>query len=122
MRWMSVLSAVGVTAAIVMTSPICSWTAEVATPTPENAGQGAATSAPVQPPPPTDEKLSADKLARRNCSVCHSFQLVESQRLNRATWEWVMDDMVNKFGAVWISQDDQARIIDYLVEHYGPEK
>jgi cytochrome c-type biogenesis protein CcmH/NrfF len=86
------------------------------------AGQGPATSAPARPPAPSEEESSAEKLVRQNCSVCHSFRLVESQRLNRANWEWVMDDMVNKYGALWISKDDQARIIDYLVEHYGPEK
>ncbi len=122
MRWISILAAVGLTAGLVMPSPVCSSMAEGATPAPETGGQGEATSAPVRPPAASQDKPSVEKLAIQHCSVCHSFQLVESQRLNRANWEWVMDDMVNKYGAVWISKEDQERIIDYLVERYGPEK
>ncbi len=61
-------------------------------------------------------------LTREYCSACHSFQLVEKQRLNRATWEWVMEDMIIKFGAGWITQEEQIVIIEYLVQHYGPDE
>ena len=30
--------------------------------------------------------------------------------------------MVEQFGAGWITPPEQMAIIDYLVEHYGPEK
>ena len=76
----------------------------------------------VQPPAGSLEKLDAAAFTRRHCSICHSFQLVEAQRLNRATWEWVLDDMVNQFGAAWLTKEDQKTIINYLVEHYGPQK
>ncbi len=61
-------------------------------------------------------------LVQQHCSPCHSLRLVTAQRLDRANWEWVMDDMVNKYGARWITEELQKVIIDYLVEHYGPEK
>lgn len=59
---------------------------------------------------------------RGHCSVCHSFQLVEQQRLDRANWDWVMDDMIVKYGATWIDAEFRERLVDYLVEHYGPER
>lgn len=59
---------------------------------------------------------------RGHCSVCHSFELVEQQRLDRANWDWVMEDMIVKYGATWIDEEFRARLVDYLVEHYGPER
>ena len=32
------------------------------------------------------------------------------------------EDMVEQFGAGWITPPEQTAIIDYLVAHYGPEK
>ena len=40
----------------------------------------------IQPPAGSAEELGAAAFTRRNCSICHSFQLVESQQLDRATW------------------------------------
>jgi hypothetical protein len=37
-------------------------------------------------------------VVRGHCSVCHSYDLVEQQRLDRANWDWVMDDMIDKYG------------------------
>ena len=59
---------------------------------------------------------------RGHCSVCHSYELVEAQRLDRANWEWVMDDMIDKYGATWIDPGLREAIVDYLVEHQGPER
>jgi hypothetical protein len=59
---------------------------------------------------------------RGHCSVCHSFQVVESQQLDRANWEWVMEDMIVKYGATWIDDGLRERIVDYLVEHHGPSR
>lgn len=60
------------------------------------------------------------KLFETHCGVCHSLELPRSQRLDRNTWRWVMDDMVNKYGATWITEKQQERIIDYLTENHGP--
>jgi len=76
----------------------------------------------VQKPVIHEANPGPEVLTREYCSACHSFQLVQAQRLNRATWEWVMEDMVEQFGAGWITPPEQTVIIDYLVEHYGPEK
>ena len=62
------------------------------------------------------------EVVRGNCSPCHSMRLVTQQRLDRNNWEWVMEDMIKKFGATWISPELRAIIVDYLVQHYGPKK
>ncbi len=75
----------------------------------------------VSKPIVSEENPSSAVLTQEYCSACHSFQLVAAQRLDRATWEWVMDDMVEEFGAGWITAQEQRKIIDYLVKHYGPQ-
>lgn len=78
--------------------------------------------------PSEQGKSSTERLAEGKkrfeayCGTCHSLDLPKSQRLNRANWEWVMDDMVNQYGATWLTPEDQELIIDYLVSAYGPER
>ena len=69
-------------------------------------------------PPDLEE---GKKRFETHCGTCHSLSLPRSQRLDRAAWEWVMDDMVNEFGAKWLTADDQRLILDYLTGLYGPE-
>ena len=66
--------------------------------------------------------VDAEGLFETHCSVCHSLELPTSQRLDRANWEWVVTDMVSKYGATWITEEQQAIIIDYLVDNYGPSR
>lgn len=56
-----------------------------------------------------------------HCGTCHSLALPQSQRLDRGNWKWVIDDMVDQFGATWITDEQQALILDYLVQRYGPD-
>ena len=56
-----------------------------------------------------------------HCGACHSLALPRSQNLDRATWKWVIDDMVTEFGAVWLTAEDRQLILDYLVSAYGPD-
>lgn len=53
------------------------------------------------------------------CGSCHSLDLPRSQHLDRANWEWVLEDMVQKYKCS-VSPEQQAQILDYLVEHHGP--
>jgi cytochrome c5 len=76
------------------------------------SAQTGATRAKAEPLPP--------EVVRGHCSVCHSYALVAQQQLDRANWDWVMDDMIDKYGATWISPALRARIVDYLVDHHGP--
>ena len=67
-----------------------------------------------------DRLQQGRQLFETHCVVCHSLELPRSQQLNRATWEWVVSDMVNEFGATWLTEEQQKLIIDYLVVNYGP--
>ncbi len=96
--------------------------AAAAEPEKENSKQSSSTPRVVSRPEISQENPTAELLTREYCSACHSFQLVEKQRLNRATWEWVMEDMTIKFGAGWITKEEQKVIIEYLVQHYGPDE
>ncbi len=82
----------------------------------------AAAEAAPQKPPTVPTRESPQKLFENNCSGCHSLELPMSQRLDRATWEWVVSDMVDTYGASWITEVQQQMIIDYLVENYGPNR
>ena len=69
-----------------------------------------------------DGMQEGKQLFEAYCIVCHSLELPRSQQLDRATWEWVMNDMVNEFGATWITAEQQKLIVDYLVVNHGPPK
>ena len=72
--------------------------------------------------PESAPDTSPKVLFETHCSACHSLELPRSQRLNRNTWRWVVDDMVNEFGATWLTEQQQRIIIDYLVKNYGPDR
>lgn len=61
------------------------------------------------------------ELFETHCGACHSLDLPRSQRLDRANWKWVIDDMVNQFGATWLTEEQQKLILEYVVETYGPD-
>jgi mono/diheme cytochrome c family protein len=64
--------------------------------------------------------MSPEELFTTVCSSCHSLALPKSQNLDRGNWEWVIEDM-KEFGCSKIIGDEyKAKIVDYLVEHYGP--
>lgn len=62
------------------------------------------------------------QLFETHCATCHSLELPQSQRLDRFNWKWVIDDMVDQFGATWITEEQQEQILEYLVEAYGPDR
>jgi mono/diheme cytochrome c family protein len=91
-------------------------------------GGGPATPAaeigPARPASPeSDSELAPDDeaLYRQNCQPCHSLDLVEHQRLDRDDWEWVLDDMIEIYGASWIKPKQKSRLLEFLVERFGPE-
>ncbi|BAU47955.1 hypothetical protein SVA_1390 [Sulfurifustis variabilis] len=74
----------------------------------------------VSLPAPAQESADPDgkTLFRGYCGSCHSIELPESQQLDRANWEWVLEDMVEKYKCS-VTPEQQALILDYLVEHHG---
>ena len=69
-----------------------------------------------------EERPKGEQLFKVYCGSCHSLELPQSQHLDRDTWQWVISDMVEEFGASFITPEEQALILDYLVEHHGPRK
>lgn len=61
------------------------------------------------------------ELFEQVCSTCHNLNHPKSQRLDRANWEWVVGDMVEN-GCKFVDRRVKDRIVDYLVENYGPSR
>lgn len=64
-------------------------------------------------------ELTPQQLFEQTCSSCHNLDLPKSQRLDRANWEWVVEDMIN-YGLMGVPKQHLDRLIDYLAETYGP--
>ena len=68
----------------------------------------------------TPEMLDVVGLPARTATGLPPLVEQRAQRLDRANWEWVIDDM-KEFGCSKIVEDKyKAKIVDYLVENYGP--
>lgn len=74
----------------------------------------------VAPRPPASANESPKELFERICSACHTLSLPTKQRLNRATWEEVVSDMVSLYGCTFMTPVQQTKIIDYLAAMYTP--
>ena len=59
-------------------------------------------------------------LTRARCSICHSPDYIpmNSVFLTRAGWDAEVHKMIKVMGAP-ISEEEAARIINYLANHYG---
>jgi hypothetical protein len=57
------------------------------------------------------------KLVAGRCIICHSLEMVAQQRLDRATWQAIIDRMVS-YGLPASPEEKQA-ILDYLVTSLG---
>lgn len=66
--------------------------------------------------------LSDVELFEMVCNTCHSTALPKQQRLNREHWEWVISDMINDQGCNFLPEKHMQRILNYLVENYGPNR
>jgi virginiamycin B lyase len=54
------------------------------------------------------------------CTACHGTSNFTGSRFSRKDWEFVVSDMIDR-GAL-ITPEEKAIIVDYLVEHFGPEE
>jgi mono/diheme cytochrome c family protein len=75
---------------------------------------GGPAAAPPDPLPP-DEHMP---LVLGACIICHSPEMVAQQRLDRATWEAIVDRMIS-YGAP-ITPATRPLILDYLARRLGP--
>jgi hypothetical protein len=65
------------------------------------------------PLPPADRAFLEEK-----CTVCHSNERILAQRKDRAWWTELVARMKDHAEG-WITDDDAARILEYLVQTQG---
>lgn len=88
----------------------------------------AAAAAPVAyAPPPEAAKLAPGpnlEIAQSHCGICHSVDYITTQPRNfanpRAVWSAEVAKMRKTYGAP-ITDEDAAKIVDYLVAAYGSD-
>lgn len=74
------------------------------------------------------QEVSPERLAKgkeafeTNCRVCHDLSVPKSHHYDRANWEWVVDDMVNNYGATFITEEQQKLVVDYLAATQSPKQ
>ena len=88
----------------------------------EDSTRPAAPGLPSTPGQPQSAGRDGKALYESYCGACHSLEVVEGQRLDRGGWDWVLDDMIEEYGAEWITLDERALIADHLVRTFGPDR
>jgi hypothetical protein len=58
------------------------------------------------------------ELVLGSCIMCHAPEILAQQRLDRATWEVIVDRMIT-YGAP-ITRETRPLILEYLATHLGP--
>lgn len=59
------------------------------------------------------------RVVRENCLICHSDELIRSQRLTPKQWTTEVDKMIG-WGSP-LPADERRRVIDLLAAEYGPD-
>ena len=60
-------------------------------------------------------------LVKATCTACHSSKLVTQNRATREGW-LEMIRWMQRTQKLWDLGDNEAKILDYLAKHYGPEE
>jgi cytochrome c len=81
----------------------------------------AAPAAAQEPGSQRERDLAGRRAFERDCGGCHSLDLPRSQRLDRDIWLEVVDDMIKKYGATWITPENRGVIADYAARYFGPK-
>ncbi len=85
-------------------------------------GAGPATTAPAteQQPAPQGQPatLDGESLVAERCSTCHSLSRIQQASKTGAEWQATVARMVGK--GARLSAEEQAAVIQYLAETYGP--
>jgi len=61
---------------------------------------------------------SQEQLLQDRCTSCHSLAQVEGAQKTREEWDTTVSRMVGK--GAQLSEDEQAALVEYLAETYGP--
>ncbi len=62
------------------------------------------------------------QLVQANCTECHSALLITQNSGDRNVWQSRLVWMVETQGMDELEAEVEARILDYLAEHYGPRQ
>lgn len=62
-------------------------------------------------------RVTAQRAVLENCTICHSHDLIVSQRLTGAQWKSEVEKMIG-WGSP-LPKDDQAKVVAYLAEEYA---
>ncbi|MCA1662855.1 MAG: cytochrome c [Myxococcales bacterium] len=76
--------------------------------------------APAKAAPPTlsdETRARGQQTIEQSCQMCHALDLVQSQRLGRATWEKELDKMIG-WGAP-VAADEVAAAVEVLSAQFG---
>lgn len=57
-----------------------------------------------------------------NCASCHSMKIVVQQGLSEAMWAKTLKWMVEEQEMAPLTDEDHAKILAYLVKHFGPDR
>lgn len=56
-----------------------------------------------------------------NCVACHSTAIIQQQRMSETVWLRTLTTMVDEMGMPALPGDEEALVLDYLVEHFGQD-
>ncbi len=79
----------------------------------------------VQQPAETPDVLppgEAQEEVFHTCTACHSTGIIRRTRLSRERWDELMDWMVERHGMNPMEPDQRRRVVDYLAEHFPPQR
>ena len=66
------------------------------------------------------EKERAKELYVQICSYCHELDRIKHQALTREEWKGLIKGMVDEGAPV--TSEEFSMIVDYLAEHFGPDR
>lgn len=93
---------------------------------PADFGPAPATQAASRPPEPEDFGVMVAAPGASEtfdaCTPCHSERIVVQQGLTREQWDELFVWMVEEQEMEPIEERERAVILDYLAEHYGPDR
>lgn len=96
-------------AVLALAGGACHWDRDAPAPPPDQA----------RPAVSAQRRALGDKAIAQTCQMCHTLDLVESQRLGRAAWQKELTKMKG-WGAPLLPEDEPL-ILDVLADRAGPE-
>jgi outer membrane biosynthesis protein TonB len=100
------------------TEPPTEAPTEAPTEVPTEAPTEVPTQAPTEEPTEETMAIDAEALLQERCTECHALNRTTNARKSSEQWDQTVSRMVD-YG-VELSDEEQAALVDYLAETYGP--